>query len=322
MDQELFVSTDAMHKWHRMSVIVSQHADSLHRTVAQSSNKLLIIRSLSENFLIFLLQYSGLMFSTLTDYPSPIWFASGTSTAYLFLRGTSVLPGIWLGTLLAYFLANFSVGVACIVASVFSLQALLLLKLCYYYTGPSLLFHQRKAFLHFVLLCSVLTALISFPLVYLLFVSRQLLVSPLQIWLQWWIANLNGIVIFSCALITWDAYFPQISSLKKINLPPFIILLFISCCLLVTILLSHQSNILIPCFLINLILMSMISIYYGWCGAIAALFLSALFISVLLSMHIITHNLLSITLFLPISLCIQAILGLFLGISYLQKSKF
>src|SRR5688572_28180677 len=60
------------------------------------------IPPLNLNIFIFLLQYMGLMQSTLSKTSAILWLGNGTALAFLFLRGLTILPGIFLGSFFAY----------------------------------------------------------------------------------------------------------------------------------------------------------------------------------------------------------------------------
>jgi len=158
-------------------------------------NKLILRRLITENIFVLLLQYMGLKLTTLTLYPTPIWFASGTACAFIFMRGYSILPGIWLGTFIAYALV---IGHGLYAATLFSLQALLLLFLTRRFIAPLPTFNIGK----FIFCSSIITALCSF-----LLASSHFLLS--------YFANLNGVLIIGIGLIAFDTYFPEIDALKK-----------------------------------------------------------------------------------------------------------
>src|SRR5690349_20185221 len=109
--------------------------------------KCVIDRRIMENAIVFLLQYSGLMLSTLSPHPKVLALASGTACAFIFLRGVTVLPGIWLGSLIAYFFAHAGLLSALACATIDALQAYFILWFCYRFVGPTLLFFNIKKFI-------------------------------------------------------------------------------------------------------------------------------------------------------------------------------
>ncbi len=208
--------------------------------------KLILRRIITENISVLLLQYMGLMLTTLTLYPTPLWFASGTACAFIFMRGLSILPGIWLGSFIAYSLVK---GPAFYAATIFTLQAAFLLMLTHRFIGPSLIFNRVKPLLKFILCSSIITAISSF------------LLSSSHFFLNW-LANLNGVLIIGFGLITLDTYFPEVDVLKQKNR----LILSLVFGLLLASTLANQ-------LLLTLAFMLLIAIIYNWCGIITGLFL-------------------------------------------------
>ena len=94
-------------KWQSMLTIVNQNLElqpfKTSKTPVLQFKKMVMQRSLAENLLVFFLQYIGLKLTTFSLDPSPLWLATGTACAYLFLRGYRVLPGIWLGNFAGFY---------------------------------------------------------------------------------------------------------------------------------------------------------------------------------------------------------------------------
>lgn len=161
---------------------------------------LVIKRLIAANLLCFLLQYIGLMISTLLASPNPVWFATGSASAMVFLRGYRVLPGIWLGCFVTYLLAShqFYLSLAC--ATVFALQASLLTWMTHRFINPSLIFYHANRLIRFYILSGVLTAVAAFLLMY---VCHQ----AYDLFFYWWLANWNGVLIVAIAWVTTDSFF-------------------------------------------------------------------------------------------------------------------
>jgi len=206
-----------MDQWQRMFYIVNQYPSLLQANLKKNHKKLWLSRLLSENMLVFFFQYTGLLFSTITPYPVPMWFASGSACAFIFLRGYRVLPGIWLGSFLAYAFSDLHWGLSSLCASVYALQAALLLYLGQRYWGLTLVFYRKKPWLQWVISSIAITAVSSLILVFACYSSLSYPIKPASLWLQWWLSNLNGILILACAMLTWDLYFPQIHGIKTLN---------------------------------------------------------------------------------------------------------
>lgn len=263
-------------KWHQMMTIVKQNSEIIQPQLNQQFKKLSLQRLVMVNILVFFIQYGGLNLSTLSLNPFPLWFATGTACAYLFLRGLSVLPGIVLGNFFAYYLAtaNFFLALGC--ASLLTVQALLLLWFNYrYLLNPTLIFHQLNEFIKFILYTAMLTGLVSSLLLVICYPSMHPTELPIQIGLQWWLANFNGILIFSLAMISWDAYFPQYKSIKQMTkeqLSLYILLVFST----IAFSFSSTPSTAILFALVNVLITFVISLRLGWWGAIAAVSLSGI----------------------------------------------
>jgi hypothetical protein len=134
------------------------------------------------------------------------------------------------------------------------------------FIGPTLIFNRLELFFKFLLFTVVLTGIIS------LFLS----LFSLHLWILWWFANLDGILIVGIGLLTWDAYFPEIHklfSMKKFHMLMLYFLLLVTW----TILFFNTKPIFILILSsISFFLLFWISISYGWCGTLGGLFLSAM----------------------------------------------
>jgi len=266
-------NTSNQDKWQTMSLIIANHSHDSSARLVQQFRTLSIKRFAAENLMLCLLQYSGLMLSTLLFTPGPLWFSSGVSTAFVFMRGYSILPGIWLGSFFAYFFSNSGIVLAFGCAAIHTFQTFLLLWLSYRYITPTLVFIRFSTFIKFLFCSSVVTALSSFLLVLLCFSNLQHPAAPFQLWMQWWLANLDGILIISLAIGTWDFYFSEINVIKNLN-KMGLIFSFGSILAL--------SLVLANCVIPHLIMLSavftlplifFISLRYGWCGTVAAMFI-------------------------------------------------
>lgn len=264
-------------KLQSLLTIVNQHVKLLaakNMVSAQQFKKLVLKRLLAENILVLLMQFIGLKLTALIVHPSPLWFATGTSCAYLFLRGYSVLPGIWLGSFLSFYLENIHFLFAAGYATVLTLQGLLLLGFSYRYLSPTLIFHRLGTFIIFIVYTMMLTGMVSFMFFWISSLSGYHAVLSSHLYLQWWSANFNGILILSCALVTWDAYFPDFHAVKpsKSTICIFGLLLVITFVLVC----SHATTDIF-CLLIFIVLLNaVISIRLGWCGAMTVSFISGL----------------------------------------------
>ncbi len=261
--------------WHRIALLVNQHARQLqsYSSLKGQFKKLVIQRLLIINCFTFLLQYSGLKLSTFLPVPASLWFATGSACALIFLRGYCILPGIWLGSFLAYSLENavFLTAVGC--ATVFSLQAVILRAFNYYFLAPTLIFYRLAMYCKFVLFTMLLSGLTTILLLFFYLFSIPNQEASYQQFLHWCLANLNAILIFSCALVTWDNYFQLPLSFKELNtkgLSLYSLLLV----LIISLSQSHTPLVTIVLAIANLMVTVIISASFGWVGTMAAVFCS------------------------------------------------
>jgi hypothetical protein len=228
-------------------------------------------RFMTENILIMLLQYMGLSLTTLSDHPTLIWPASGAACAFAFLRGYSILPGLFLGSFLAYFFGHALLFISWQCAILLTIQTASLLFFSYRYVSPMLFYYSPYRFLSFVSICSIVTLAMSFFMI--LICRKQLPHLSFQIdGLIWWLANLNGILLFAFGIVAWDLAFPDIHALTRQTIVKMsFIVITIS---LIAALMFFVSSIKMFCFLAMLLAMihMITSIYFGWLGSVTVLF--------------------------------------------------
>lgn len=257
-------------QWQKLLLLIKPHLQQTEFVKRkQQYHTLFISRLLAENLFAFLLQYIGLILTPPSTYPIPLWFASGTAFAFVFIRGYTLIPGLWFGSFVAYYLAKFGPYTSFYCATLLTFQPFILSKLCYRYISACLIFYFPNKFILFIIACMSITSVISYLLFSITFVEST---HPL-IWLQWWLADINGTLIFAFALVTLDSYFPDFHLLNKIN--KFrLIFLFGSLLLLIFLLVfSHSTILTILFFAFNMGFIIIISRYFGWCGSISAFFM-------------------------------------------------
>lgn len=295
------------HKWQPMLAIVNQHPALTLQNPKRRSLQLYLRRLFTENILVILLQYTGLTISMLVSPNSPAWLASGTACAFIFLRGISITPGIWLGTFLAYYSANTSAGLAIVIASLFAFQAVALLWVSIRYINPILIFYHRWQYVKFILYASAVTAFISLG-----WVSLSQPILTVDLWLQAWLANLNGILVIAFALAVWDAYFPELESFGQLSLP----LIAITYGTLLVVMIAYLGNVLpfIGFAAIAWLLVIIISQLFGWCGVVNAIFLLGMLLTLAAFVGtplFANHFSITALIFLESFLAISALSGLF-----------
>lgn len=306
-------------KWQRMLDIVSQHREPILSDSVWQFRKLLIYRLLSENLLTFLFQYIGLVLvDVLTPQTmAPMWFSSGSACAFIFMRGYTVLPGILLGSLSAYYFSTNDIIQSGLYAAIDAAQAFLLLWLSYRFISPTLIFYNIGKFIRFILCCSILTAISTSIFFLSHYPSYHHAMYHSDLWLRWWLGNLGGILIISLTILSWDFYFPQIDELKKINKATLTLcygLLFIN---IIALLLSQTAFLTILLTLSTLPIILLISLHFGWCGVIAAVFSFGLFLnfSTYVNTRLFSTDFAQISLiYIQAILITETIAGLFIAI--------
>jgi hypothetical protein len=246
--------------------------------------KLSANRWLVANLIVFVFMFSGLKLNAFSDSAAPMWFASGAATAFIFMRGISILTGIGLGSYFAYYSAGADAFTASGAASVWCLQSYMLFSLSLRYISPSLVYKRRSQHLAFILLSSIITAVSSWLLMMLC--CKQSLIT-FYFWLSWWLANLNGVLVFASSVYTWDYYFPEIRGLNKaviMNLGMRFTLLLLAAILLLCV--RDPYSILFSSVLV-VVLIASNKYHYGWCGGMAGLFV--------LSMSLVFANLVDVS---------------------------
>jgi integral membrane sensor domain MASE1 len=262
------------HPWQSMLNIVTQSGMAPYSDLA--FKRLIRYRLLTENVFAFLLQYAGLTLTTVTSQPFPIWFAPGVALGFLFMRGYTILPGIWLGGLLAYYLASAPLSVAMACTSIFTLQTALLLWISYRYISPTLIFNSRSLFMRFMFCSAAITAISSLLLVMVCFHHIEALK---QYGLTWWLANVDSLFVFGLAIATWDYYFAEVNHLVHIHKPRLLITYGCAIALIMAFLFAKSfiASITLACLILSVTLA--ISRLFKWCGSVSALFLLGLFMT-------------------------------------------
>lgn len=231
-----------------------------------SFKKTQYIRLAAENALVFLLQYLGLMLSVFIPFDSPAWLASGTACALIFLRGYTILPGLWLSTLITFLSQESGFVTANAAAAIFTLQTFIIYILHRYLLLPTLVFYHFRLLIASLICFGLTTAAASLALLK----SYSL---PLLLWPNWWLANFNGAILFSYLLIALDAYFPQLEPFKQQR---YLYLLVTAGFILLNVFLITTSTTLtyLP-FIILTCLVGYLSYALNWCGIISILSLIA-----------------------------------------------
>ena len=254
---------------------------------------MILTRLFFANIFVILMQYTGLMISSINTL-MPIAFATGSACAFIFLRGYSILPGIWLGTAAAFWFDRLPPHAILLHASVLTLQAAIIFWFSCRYIIPTLLFYKKEPLLKFVILILLVTA------------ASNAIINPNPMGINFWLADLNGILTLGCMLIVWDAFFPQLSELKHVKLIPLILCTSILILSIGGMLLATNPIIQLAWLTLNLTSCIIISYQYKWCGSVCIQTLNAFTICFASIFFMLPHEyftVLQIYLFLNCLLC-------------------
>lgn len=264
-------------KWQQLLTIVKPGPQVLSDR-KKYFQRLIFMRFISENVLTFLLQLTGLMLTgVFSPYLYlPVWLNSGTACAFIFMRGVSVLPGIFLGEFSAYYLLTHHLSLASLAAIITCGQAFLLLHVSYRFISPTLIFYKLSTFLKFVSGAFLLTTVSALNLALYYFSQFTHGLDFFYFWLSGTLGNFNGIITLAVAIIAWDFYFAQLDDLKTTSR-----FLLISCyslflLLILSLFLFTQIKLVLIFSALIFSLFMIISIQFKWCGTALALLLFAL----------------------------------------------
>ena len=148
---------------------------------------------------------------------SPIWPTAGIALAVLLLWGRKVLPGLFLGALLAqtvsffdgsssqHLTESFILGLVISIAS--CLQALFSAWLIKRFVGKQDLLIQDSQIIRFLLLGGPLGCIVTASLGSVMLVLSNIVAADdfLSCWLTWWIGDTMGVLIFTPLLLIFFA---------------------------------------------------------------------------------------------------------------------
>ena len=137
-------------------------------------------------------------------YATAVWPSSGIALAALLLSGTRLWPGVWLGAAAANFTIQFSLPVACAIATGNTLEALLAAALVQRYIGRQARFERGEDIVRFVGIAIVAGAVAATAASLTLglggFVAWQ---QTGYHWWTWWQGDVAGIVIVTPLVLSW-----------------------------------------------------------------------------------------------------------------------
>lgn len=128
----------------------------------------------------------------------PISPVTGIALSALFLRGRSMLVGIFLGNLISYLFSYVPMGAAMLYSSIFTLYILLIRETCLRLMGPVTPLDKVETLIQFTVICSFFSAL------HVILMSTVLII-PISFY-QTWLGELNGILYLTPLCLMFEPF--------------------------------------------------------------------------------------------------------------------
>ena len=190
--------------FHLNSILQSNHIIPRTKKYVFYYRRLYLYRRITEFVIITLLQYTGLTLGTIHYEAIPLWPASGVAVAMVFFRGERIWPGLFFGSVLAYWVNHVPLGVSLLASALHLLEALMIKRCTHKIIGAFLPVQHAASILKFYLVSAGISFVISGTLLALINPDAfwpHLIISQ---WLTLWLANFGGIVVFAPACLIWD----------------------------------------------------------------------------------------------------------------------
>lgn len=157
-------------------------------------------RRVIETFFVTALVNNTQIFSLSIGTGSAFAPASGIALAALFLRGRTVLFGIFLGTLISHTTHHVSIPLSLLYSACFTAYIFLIREICLRTIGPVIPLPNRRIFNQFLLICAISSAIY-------LFLLQSAFSAQINLPLRW-LAELNGILYLTPLCLLFDLYSP------------------------------------------------------------------------------------------------------------------
>ncbi len=142
-----------------------------HPSYQNTYRRLYLTRRLAEFFLSAIIIYGAHHLIIINTFFAPLWPSMGVALAMLFLRGNSLLAGLFVGTLLSYYFNHFSLPVSVVIASLFIFVTFLIRYCSLKFIGPITPLFTLSVLWKFIALCAIFCG-IQVYLMALIFTSQ------------------------------------------------------------------------------------------------------------------------------------------------------
>lgn len=165
-----------------------------------------------------IVQYIGLKLGSLETTMAPLWPASGIATALIFLRGTSILFGLWVGGLFAYLSIGSPVYFSLVASSLLVFEAWLIRAILHRLGNAVMPLCRIKEMVQFIIVSGIVSLIVTqffynISLIYHLKVdSLPPVLLPASPFIPS-LSDIGGILFFTPFYLITDSY---VSKFKKI----------------------------------------------------------------------------------------------------------
>lgn len=169
--------------------------------------KIYWLRRIIETFFVAALINTTQTFSLSTGSESTLSPATGIALAALFLRGRTMLVGIFLGTFISHLIHHVPAVSSFFYGVCFTLYIFLIREICLRWVGPILPLNKISIFIKFLLICAILSIGYLFLLKFIFTPNINLLSR--------WLSEINGILYLVPLCFLFDPYSPETLFNKK-----------------------------------------------------------------------------------------------------------
>lgn len=156
------------------------------------------LRRLIETLFLTALINSTQIFSLSTGSESALSPATGIALSALFLRGQTMLLGIFLGSFISHLSHHVPVMLSLFYSTYFTLYIFLIREACLRWIGTVIPLNKVSVFIKFLLVCSILSIFYLFSLKFMF--SANINLFPR------WLSEINGILYLTPLCFLFDPY--------------------------------------------------------------------------------------------------------------------
>lgn len=128
----------------------------------------------------------------------PISPVTGIALSALFLRGRTMLLGIFLGNLISYLVSQIDLPIAILYSFIFTCYIFLTREACLLWIGPVVPLNKTKSLIQFFIICAIFSG------IHVLLVS-ELLIVPLSLYSSW-LGEVNGMLYLTPLCLLFEPF--------------------------------------------------------------------------------------------------------------------